>query len=227
MEESLKCEYLDSELQPAWWQLNRCVQDPSLGLAYNCKSGEPDFYGSAEKPNLMNSLSIKRGHGVGIEEEGQSALASLEQGFSSLIGSVGSVAQEGFSNKNSNAFITDNGPGASSVPKGQCPSGYSRSESGECIQKCIGCKYRDNMKSQDFNEGDPCFPTGVFNGYTNDGVLKCTCGSDNKYCSDQFLGEIQESGFTTDGLYISGKTRQVGTVGFSDAIGSLFDFDQL
>jgi len=230
MEESLKCEYLDSQLQPAWWKLNRCVQDPSLGLSYNCKSGEPGFY-SAGKGNMMNSLSIKRGHGVGIEEDSQGALASLEQGFSSLVGS----SKEGFANQDPhNTFVTDNGLGASTVPEGQCPEGYSRSASGECIQKCIGCKYRDNMKSQDFNEGDPCFPNGVFNGYANDGTLKCTCGKDNQYCSDKLINRVQEPGlglrgsaFTTDGLFVSGKTRQAATVGFSEAIGSLFAFDQL
>ena len=165
---------------------------------------------------MMDSLAIQRGHGAGIEEEGQSALASLSQGFSSLVGT------EGFSN---DEFITDNGPGASNVPKGQCPEGYDK-QSGKCLQKCIGCKYNDKMRSQEFNEGDPCFPNGVFNGYTNDGALKCTCGRDNQYCSESLVDRVT-SAFTTDGLFVSGNSRQVATVGFSDKIASLFQFDQM
>jgi hypothetical protein len=223
MESNLTCEYLDSQYQPAWWQINKCVQDPAQGLAYNCNSGVPCFNGESEKPSLMKSLAIKRGHGVGIEADGQSALASLEQGFSSLVSSaVSGSGTEGFT---SNLFVTDNGLGASSVRSGACPEGYRR-ESGQCFQTCLGCKYNETNKSREFNEADPCFPTGVFDGYTNGGTLKCTCGKDNKYCSNRTLDPyLGSSAFTTDGLFLSGSRRQVGTIGDSDSLNSLFRFD--
>ena len=77
---------------------------------------------------------------------------------------------EGFTN--SNTFIVDNGPGKSSVPEGQCPEGFSLCpKTDKCIQKCQGCIYRDNMKSLQFNEKDPCFPEGTYNGITNEGYI--------------------------------------------------------
>ena len=56
-----------------------------------------------------------------------------------------------------------------------------------CVQVCSGCKYNDNMKSQEFNEYDKCFPNGVYDGITKDGVIKCTCGENNQYCKDNFI----------------------------------------
>ena len=50
------------------------------------------------------------------------------------------------------------------------------------------------MKSREFNEADPCFPNGVYNGITNEGFIKCTCGKDNKYCSDDFTKNIESYG---------------------------------
>ena len=67
-----------------------------------------------------------------------------------------------------------------------------------CVQVCMGCKYEDNMKSQEFNEYDPCFPNGVYDGREKDGTIKCNCGIDNKYCSDSFIGNI----FSTIGLIL-------------------------
>ena len=129
---------------------------------------------------------------------------------------------EGFQNK-SNVFVTDNGPGKSSIPYGQCPEGYSRCQkTGKCIQKCIGCVYRDNMKSREFNEADPCFPEGTYNGITNEGYIKCTCGSQNQYCSDDFVKNI----FTTDGMMMSGQ-KIIMNVGNTNSISELFNFDYL
>ena len=48
------------------------------------------------------------------------------------------------------------------------------------------------MKSRDFNEADKCFPEGVYDGINSAGVLKCTCGQDNRYCSEQFLNNVDE-----------------------------------
>ena len=45
------------------------------------------------------------------------------------------------------------------------------------------------MKSQQFNEADPCFPEGTYNGITNEGYIKCTCGSNNQYCSTTLVND--------------------------------------
>ena len=80
--------------------------------------------------------------------------------------------------------------GKSNVPSDQCPEGYKLSEfNNSCVQVCTNCKYNDNMKSQEFNEFDSCFPNGVYDGIDKYGNKKCNCGKDNKYCSDKFLFE--------------------------------------
>ena len=143
----------------------------------------------------QNNLAIKRG---------------IEQGFNGV---------EGFTSK---IFYTDNGPGESTIKEGQCPDGYSYcSISKKCVQVCMGCKYRDNMKSQEFNEADPCFPNGVYNGVTNEGNIKCTCGLNDKYCPDKFINQ-----YTTDGtLFLNqGIKNNVGVV---DSVMNLFLFEQL
>ena len=135
---------------------------------------------------------------------------------------LGNFGYEGFQNKD--IFITDNGLGESSVPKGQCPEGYSRDlSSGKCIQKCIGCVYRDNMKSREFNEADPCFPNGVYNGITNEGFIKCTCGKNNKHCSENFM---ENNMFTTEGMMIKGQ-KIIMNAGLTNPIDKLFNFKYL
>ena len=75
-ERFLECDYLDSQLQPASQMLRRCVQDPSLGLELSCTDKSKYLQGDIStrgnittmKPNLMDSLSIQRGHEMGIEE---------------------------------------------------------------------------------------------------------------------------------------------------------------
>jgi hypothetical protein len=123
-----------------------------------------------------------------------------------------------------NYFVTDTGLGETGpIVNGQCPEGYSRcSKTGKCIQKCIGCVYRDNMKSREFNEADPCFPEGTYNGVTNEGYIKCTCGNQNQYCSGDFVKNI----FTPDGMMIAGQ-KIVMNVGNPNSVDSLFNFDYL
>jgi len=121
-------------------------------------------------------------------------------------------------------FVTDNGLGESTIPKNECPEGYTKcKKTGKCIQVCIGCKYRDSLKSQEFNEADPCFPNGVYNGVTHDGFIKCTCGRDNQYCSDSFFNENL---FTTDGILLK-DNHMKKNVGDTSGLRDLFLFDQL
>ena len=213
----LQCDYLDSQLQPASLMLYRCVQDPSKGVDMSCTDQ------AYMKENMMNTLAIQRGHEEGIESQDLGILTYTKHGSHNVIdhqptqestsdNDISGV--EGFANRN--RFITDNGPGESTVPKGECPEGYSRClKTGRCIQVCIGCKYRDNMRSQEFNEYDPCFPNGVFDGYSNSGDIKCTCGLNNKYCTDHFLNN-----FGADGSYLY--NNKFGTIGLTDKISKFF-----
>lgn len=121
-----------------------------------------------------------------------------------------------------NYIATDNGSGIYNLNK-KCPDGYSLDENGNCIQKCINCKYndKDKYKSSYMNEYDPCFPDGVYNGRTNDGNIKCTCGNNNKYCSDKFIKK-----YTVDGMLINGNNIMMN-IGITDLVGKLFNYDYL
>ena len=131
---------------------------------------------------------------------------------------------EGYKNftDSSNTFLTDTGLGTIQLQDGKCPDGYGKCPvTGRCIQKCIGCVYRDNMKSREFNEADPCFPEGVYDGVDNYGNIKCTCGKDNRYCSDSFTQNI----FTADGMMMAGKKIVMNT-GLTNSINNFFDIGQ-
>ena len=78
------------------------------------------------------------------------------------------------------------------------------------------------MKSREFNEADPCFPNGVYNGVKNDGSIKCTCGRDNQYCSNDFIKNM----YTTDGMMISGQ-KMIMNTGLTKTIDELFNFSYL
>ena len=86
----------------------------------------------------------------------------------------------------------------------------------------MSCKYRDNMKSQQFNTGDPCFPGGTYNGITNDGSLKCTCGSHNQFCSGDFVSNI----FSANGSFVFNNSIK-NSIGSTNIVDNLFLIDQL
>ena len=194
METQLTCDYLDLSKQNASDMLLNCVQDNSRGYDFNCS------YGNAieNSTNLKDSNSpFKRG---------------VDQGFNNPIDN-----KEGFT---SDIFYVNNGPGVSNVPFGKCPDGFTN-KNGMCVQVCMNCKYRDNMRSQEFNEADPCFPEGVYDGITNEGYIKCTCGLNNNYCSEKFTDT-----YTTDGmLFYNNKIKN--NIGIVDHISKLFYFEQL
>ena len=195
MENQLKCDYLDLSSQNSHNMLRNCVQDQNSSYDFNCKDLPKKKDDLKKNTARTNNISIQRG---------------MTDNFI-----------EGFTNNN--IFITDEGPGKSSIPENECPEGFSRCQkTGRCIQKCRGCIYRDNMKSQQYNEGDPCFPEGTYNGVTNEGYIQCTCGSSGQYCSNNFMNNL----FTTDGMMIS-KKNIVTNVGQIKDIDSLFNIDYL
>lgn len=190
-EQHFLCDYVDASIRPANDMLYNCVQVPSKGYDFHCQ---------------MNADPIDR------KNTSYTDNSAIDRGYAT------SGQTEGFTNM----FVTDNGPGKSTVPAGECPEGYSRCpQTGKCKQVCISCSYRDNMKSREFNEADPCFPNGVYNGITSDGSVKCTCGQDNQYCSQKFVNQYTSDG----GLVLNGQNHIV--VGASSLMERLFSLGQL
>ena len=222
MEKQQECFYLDSDFQPASDMLRKCVTDNTSLPLFNC--GDDPMakvsLSDAKETARMNDISIQRG--FSFYNVDNSNVNHFTKDVVSLKPTVSIPGMEGFQNSD-NIFLTDNGLGKSSVPAGECPEGYSRCEkTGKCIQKCIGCVYRDNMKSRSFNEADPCFPEGTYDGVTNEGHVKCTCGSNNQYCSKDFVKNM----YTTDGMMISGQKIIMNT-GLTKSIDDLFNFSYL
>lgn len=211
LSELYKCNYLDANLQPSKDMLLNCIGNPSLGEDKGCKSDYTKLYDNI----AINSenIAIKRGVSAGYGLTSERIVAA----YDSSDNTNGPI--EGFTSK---MFITDNGPGESTVPKNQCPEGYKWcNKTRACVQVCIGCKYRENMKSQIFNEADHCFPEGVYDGVDNQGYLKCTCGLNNQYCSDDFISDI----FTADGNFLLGS--HIKKIGNSLGFNNLFDIQNL
>lgn len=225
MEKQMKCFYLDSSVQSASNMLRKCVQDENSPYKFNCGDDpmRQEKQDDVKETARTNDIAIQRGViDFNVLEYDTSSYSGVPSVNNSLVNnSLVNNGIEGFTN--SDSFIVDNGPGKSSVPEGQCPEGFSMCQkTGKCIQKCQGCIYRDNMKSLEFNEKDPCFPEGTYNGITNEGYIRCTCGNNNQYCSDDFIKNI----FTTDGLMIMEK-KIVINMGNTDSIDNLFNFDYL
>lgn len=222
MEEQSRCFYLDSDYQPASDMLRKCVGDNTSPYRFNCGDDpmRQEMPEDVKETARMNDIAIQRGFSYyNVDNHNVNSFSDKPNIIKKPSNTMNSYGVEGFQNQ----FITDNGLGESSIPKGECPEGYSRDlVSGKCMQKCIGCVYRDNMKSREFNEADPCFPNGVYNGLNSDGFIKCTCGRDNKYCSDNFIKNI----FTTDGMMISGQKIIMNT-GLTKKVDEMFNFNYL
>ena len=200
-----KCDYLDANLQPARDMLLNCIGDPSKGEDKWCKSSYTKLYDpvavSSENINIKRSISA----GYGIDNNSDDKINNYNSAEN------GNELVEGFTSK---MFITDNGPGKSNIPDDQCPQGYKWcNKTGGCVQVCTNCKYNEGTKSYLFNEADKCFPEGVYDGINNQGDLKCTCGKNNKYCSDNFVNS-----FTAGGdLFFGSNIKNIGnTIGLKD-----------
>lgn len=244
MEEQLKCFYLDGGLKPASDMLRKCVSDENSPYRFNCeedpmKQVMPE---DVKETARMNDISIQRGfasynvdnfnvkkdsmiHKKDKPKHKPKPKQIIKREFKDLNMIEGNSGTEGYQNfiDGGDTFITDTGLGKIQLQDGKCPDGYAKCPvTGRCIQKCIGCVYRDNMKSREFNEADPCFPDGVYNGIDNYGNIKCTCGKDNRYCSDEFTKNI----FTADGMLVTGQKKIMNT-GLTKILNDFFDIGQL
>lgn len=244
MEEQLKCFYLDAQLKPASDMLRECVGDDTSSYRFNCeedpmKQVMPE---DVKETAMMNDISIQRGFAsynvdnynekedIIIPKPKKNTKVKINPVMKNSLNIPSQTKEsnngiEGFKDFSDweNTFITDTGLGEIQLQDGKCPDGYAKCPiTGKCIQKCIGCVYRDNMKSREFNEADPCFPEGVYDGIDNYGNIKCTCGKDNRYCSDSFMENI----FTADGMMMMGKKIIMNT-GLTNGINDFFGIGQL
>lgn len=213
-EQRFTCEYVDASIRPADDMLYKCVQDPKRGYDFHCQM-EADAI-DRKNTSYTDNQAVLRGYAT----SGQHDRDFKESGHKRKIpatNTMGKGSIEGFANM----FVTDNGPGESTIRNNQCPEGYSRTKNGSCQQVCIGCSYRDNMRSKEFNEYDPCFPEGVYDGTDKYGKTMCTCGANNQYCTHKFTDQ-----FTADGNLMIG-SRLKNTIGLSDRISKFFDMDSL
>ena len=160
-----------------------------------CYIGNKKFQWSCEQQYLIDnailSRNLERPDGANIPGDLPHSLMNnykLEE--KSLDNSKKNI-KEGFTNL-----------GESSVEPGVCPDGYFFCPlKQKCVQVCQNCKFNEKKyyKSKEFNEGDPCFPNGVYNGIDNQGITQCTCGSRGQYCNDIF---DTQGGLFADGVYI-------------------------
>jgi len=170
-----ECFYFDAEKDNASSMLKKCINGQGSGYAWPCSEKEEIdksiFTKNMERPsgdNIMGGLPFSKPvTKVNIDKKEE------------LHDVIDGDRVEGFTNL-----------GEHYVRPGDCPDGYYWcAKSKACKQICLNCKYNERTygKSKEFNEFDPCFPkNGVYNGITNGGLTKCSCGKNNQYCEDTF-----------------------------------------
>ena len=157
-----------------------------------CNDGKTNFQWECEQKRILDNgilaRNLERPDGANI----QGVLPhSQMQDNAKVENAVKTDLKEGFTNL-----------GESYVEPGVCPDGYYFCPSKQkCVQVCQNCKFNEKKyyKSKEFNEGDPCFPNGVYNGIDNKGLTQCTCGNRGQYCNDTF---DTQGGLFADGVYI-------------------------
>ena len=184
-----ECGYLDANLQNAEDMNLNCIKDKSKGEEKLCTSDYRKIYDNI----AFNSqfISIKRGMnaGYGIRPYNSDEITNNKD-----ISKISGDTIEGYTNypNMNSSFVVPSGPGEVNIEE-KCREGFTYDGS-KCVQVCTNCKYRDGMKSQEFNEYDKCFPEGVYNGVNKDGLRRCNCGKNNQYCSDKFLNNFYPAG---------------------------------
>ena len=177
------CSYINPEKVSAKEMLKPCTDDGN------------NFYWQCEQrkffDNAILSRNLERPDGTNIQGvlPHSQMLNTLKE--TTVVTKDFKDLKEGFTNL-----------GESYVEPGTCPDGYYFCPSKQkCVQVCQNCKFNEKKynKSKEFNEGDPCFPNGVYNGIDNQGYIQCTCGSRQQYCNDTL---DTQGGLMVDGVYI-------------------------
>ena len=158
-----------------------------------CNDGKTNFQWECEQRRILdNSIlawTLERPDGTNIQ--GILPHSQMQDNAKVTKKVVNTDLKEGFTNL-----------GESYVEPGVCPDGYFFCPlKQKCVQVCQNCKFNEKKyyKSKEFNEADPCFPNGVYNGIDNQGITQCTCGSRGQYCNDIF---DTQGGLFADGVYI-------------------------
>ncbi len=192
-----KCAYLNADKQNAIKMLQPCINGP-----------EPLIWPCVER-TVMNkdilSLVTERPNGDNVQEE---LLHSLNidpqvQASKKLMNSIPHDIKQANENMYNNSNIEGfTNLGKTNIRVGGLPDTYHECPiTGKITKVCNDCKYNQDKegKSRQFNEGDPCFPNGVYNGLDMDNNTQCTCGSEGQYCNEIF--DVQ-GGLFADGVYI-------------------------
>uniref|UniRef100_A0A6C0CF28 Uncharacterized protein n=1 Tax=viral metagenome TaxID=1070528 RepID=A0A6C0CF28_9ZZZZ len=158
-----------------------------------CNDGKTNFQWECEQKRILDNAilarNLERPDGANIQ--GVLPHSQMLDNVKVVQNAVKTDLKEGFTNL-----------GESYVEPGVCPDGYFFCPlKQKCVQVCQNCKFNEKKyyKSKEFNEGDPCFPNGVYNGIDNQGITQCTCGSKGQYCNDTF---DTQGGMLSDGVYI-------------------------
>jgi len=175
------CSYINPEIESV-----RSMMKP-------CNDGKKKFQWECEQKLFLDSgilaRNLERPDGTNIQ--GVLPHSQMLDNVKVVQKVVDNDLKEGFTNL-----------GESYVEPGVCPDGYFFCPlKQKCVQVCQNCKFNEKKyyKSKEFNEGDPCFPNGVYNGIDNQGITQCTCGSRGQYCNDIF---DTQGGLFADGVYI-------------------------
>ena len=158
-----------------------------------CNNNGEQFYWQCEQKLFLDNgilaRNLERPDGTNIQ--GVLPHSQMQDNAKVVQKLVNKDLKEGFTNL-----------GESYVEPDVCPDGYFFCPlNKKCVQVCQNCKFNEKKyyKSKEFNEGDPCFPNGVYNGIDNQGITQCTCGSRGQYCNDIF---DTQGGLFADGFYI-------------------------
>ena len=200
-----QCQYLNAEKDNASSMLKKCINGND-DLAWPCISRE--LFDS----NILN-YNTERPNGDNVGGKLPHTLKNKvdDNDSNNDSNNVKETNKKMYDDSHVEGFTN---MGESYVKPGDLPDGYCRCpKSGKVKQVCMNCKYNQRTygKSKEFNEADPCFPNkGVYNGITNRGLTKCTCGQNNQYCGDSF---------TTDGSFKLGN-NVILSIGDFSKIGS-------
>ena len=172
-----ECDYLDANLQNANDMNLNCIKNKNKGNEQLCMS-EYKLYDNIAINSQFIAIKRDMDAGFGINKY------DSEKKNNSNISQLSNNTIEGFQNYN-NTFIVPTGLGETNI-ENKCSEGYTY-ENNKCKQVCTNCKYNDQMRSQQFNEYDKCFPQGVYDGINENGFTKCNCGNNNQYCSTDYI----------------------------------------
>jgi hypothetical protein len=196
-----ECAYINPEKQNAEVMMKSCING-SMPLVWPCVERElmdKDIFSLVTERPQGDNISHELNHSLKMDKKEQFSVTK-------------NVDKDMFDNSNVEGFTN---LGKQYVRPGDLRDGYFRCpKTGEIKQVCQNCKYNQRTygKSKVFNEADPCFPNnGEYNGITNHGFTKCTCGERGQYCGDNFNAQ---GGFLSDDVLIM-------NVGLFDHLGKI------